>query len=79
MKHGKGVLKFQNNYKFEGEFKEDEINTKETIGVLIDKTANDIEEGEFVKSNDPHIGFLQTLNSIYVFDFKEGIVRKTIR
>lgn len=45
MKHGKGVLKFQNNYKFEGEFKEDEINTKETIGVLIDKTANDIEEG----------------------------------
>lgn len=77
-KNGKGVLKFNNNYKFEGVFKDDEIDTSAENGKLINKEEEMVEEGTFLPSKDQGIGLLQTVDGkFYVLDFKNGVVRKT--
>jgi hypothetical protein len=77
-RNGKGVLKFQNNYKFEGTFRDDEIDTSAENGRLINKEEEMVEEGTFLPSKDQGIGLLQTVDGkFYVMDFKHGVVRKT--
>lgn len=77
-RNGKGVLKFQNNYKFEGTFRDDEIDTSAENGRLINKEEEMVEEGTFLPSRDQGIGLLQTVDGkFYVLDFKHGVVRKT--
>ena len=77
-RNGKGVLKFQNNYKFEGTFKDDEIDTSAENGRLINKEEEMVEEGTFLPSKDQGIGLLQTVDGkFYVLDFKHGVVKKT--
>lgn len=78
LKNGKGVLKFRNNYKFEGIFKNDQIDTSQEKGKLINKEEESVDEGTFMPSRDQDVGLLQTLDGkFYVFDFKNGMVRKT--
>lgn len=77
-RNGKGVLKFQNNYKFEGTFRDDEIDTSAEVGRLINKEEEMVEEGTFLPSKDQGIGLLQTVDGrFYILDFKQGVVRKT--
>lgn len=77
-RNGKGVLKFNNNFKFEGMFKDDEIDTSAENGKLINKEEEMVEEGTFLPSKDQGIGLLQTTDGkYYVLDFKNGVVRKT--
>lgn len=77
-RNGKGVLKFNNNFKFEGMFKDDEIDTSAENGKLINKEEEMVEEGTFLPSKDQGIGLLQTTEGkFYVLDFKNGLVRKT--
>ena len=76
IKNGKGAIKFNNKYKFEGFFTNDNIDTSKHKGVLINKDQDLIEEGIFVPSTDMSLGFYQTNNGYYVFDFKKGLVRK---
>ena len=79
LRQGKGVLKFVNNYRFEGNFKEDKIDTSEKMGKLVCKDTETVEEGIFVPSQDLSVGFLQTTEgSYYIFDFKSGTVKKTV-
>lgn len=77
IRNGKGAIKFNNKYKFEGFFTNDQIDTSKSKGVLINRDRDIIEEGIFVPSTDHTIGFLQTDQGYYVFDFEKGIVRKT--
>lgn len=78
LKNGRGVLKFKNNYKFEGIFKNDEIDTSEQAGKLINKEEEKVEEGTFLPSTDQTVGLLQTSEGhFYVLDFKNGVVKKT--
>lgn len=78
LKNGKGVLKFQNDYKYEGIFKNDKIDTSEERGRIICKSTEIIEEGTFVASSDLELGIFEVENGCYVFDFKNGQVKKTI-
>jgi hypothetical protein len=79
MKNGKGVLKFSNNYRFEGLFKNDNIDTSEERGRLVCKADETVEEGLYLPSQDFTIGFLRTVEgNDYIFDFKSGAVRKAL-
>ena len=77
IRNGKGAIKFTNKYKFEGFFTNDQIDTSNEKGVLINRDKEIVEEGVFVPSTDLTIGFLQTDTGYYVFDFRKGVVRKT--
>lgn len=77
IRNGKGAIKFNNKYKFEGFFTNDQIDTSAEKGVLINRDRDIVEEGVFVPSMDLTIGFLQTDTGYYVFDFQRGVVRKT--
>ena len=78
MKNGKGVLKFKNNYNFEGVFKDDSIDTSDEKGRIICKKNEIVEEGSFVSSKDLELGIFEVEKGCYVFDFKNGQVKKTI-
>ena len=79
LKHGTGVLRFRNNYNFEGFFKDGEIDTSSERGKLVNREEERVEEALFVPSKFGEVGILQTLDGLfYVLDFKNGIVRRTI-
>lgn len=78
LKNGKGVLKFQNDYKFEGIFKNDKIDTSEQKGRIICRSTEVVEEGIFVSSSDLELGIFEVEHGCYIFDFKNGEVKKTI-
>ena len=79
LRSGKGALKFANNYKFEGKFVNDAIDTSVEPGLIVSKELELLEEGRFVPSKDQLIGFFETLDGeIFVFDLRRGLVRKTL-
>lgn len=79
MKNGKGAIKFFNNYKFEGQFKDDEIDTSSELGRIVSKELEIVEEGKFSYSKDQSMGIFETTEAqIYVLDLKRGLVHKTI-
>ena len=65
LREGKGVLKFSNNYKFEGLFRQDQISTSEEKGKLVCKEMETVEEAVFIPSQDMSVGFLQTTDGKY--------------
>lgn len=80
LRHGKGVLKFNNDYKFEGKFCEDKIDDSEKSCRLICKKTDSLEEGTYLPSKDlPTLGFFAGLSgNYYILDFDKGFVKKTL-
>lgn len=77
LKNGKGVIKFTNNYSFEGMFKNDQIDTTVELAKVISKEKETVEEGVYTASNDGSLGFIETsAKSYYILDFKNGLIRK---
>lgn len=76
LRKGKGVLKFNNKYKFEGYFNNDVIDTANNKGLLINREKDIMEEGTFVSASNFKVGFFETPSGYFVFDFVKGVVRR---
>ena len=75
-REGRGSLKFQNLYTFEGDFANDRI-AFESKGKLIHDEEETVEDCEVHPTPNQDLSIVTTKNGHFVLDLKKGIVLKT--
>lgn len=75
-RQGRGSLKFQNLYTFEGDFAEDRI-AVESKGKLIHDEEETVEDCEVHPTPNQDLSIVTTKNGHFILDLKKGIVLRT--